>query len=230
MRILFFISFSLIIVNSLFSADHEKLSGGGGGMQFGIAYTPINIINNYLTNYNLKPLSGNMFSFGGNGHGIIRNFVIGGGMYRYNSLNTSKNNTSIISSSIQYGVLNIGYILFNSPNVIGYPVLGTGYYTYTLNNTQKTDLDFIMAIQNPDKEVNLKNSNMIIDFGWIFEYFPILKNKENKGGPCIGFKIGGFISPGTGNWDFGGGNILNAPKMRISGIYIRTLYKGYVFH
>ncbi|MFC2137267.1 hypothetical protein ACFLTE_03730 [Bacteroidota bacterium] len=222
--------FFLLIINLCYTQESVKFSGGGGGMQFGYGNIFLNKLNQELIKNSLPEFSGDMFSFGGNGQGVINNFIIGGGMYRYNSLQKINTDTLLASVGMNYGVLNLGYILYDSKNLIGYPLISLGYSTFSLKYSEKTPLTFQNAITDINHEIQIKKGSPVLDIGCVFEFFPLSKEDKLKGGPCIGLKIGGFFTLNTNNWEYSGGEIINAPGFTPLGFYIRTLYKGYVFH
>ncbi|MBN2518923.1 MAG: hypothetical protein JXB17_00325 [Bacteroidales bacterium] len=220
----------LLIGCKLNSQTNQHFSGGGGGMQFGYGNIFITQLNKALIKNNLPEFSGSMFTYGGNGHGVINNFIIGGGMYTYNSLDKIKSNTFTASIHSNYGVINVGYIFYSQQKLIGYPLVSLGYSTFSLRLSGNNQISFQEAVTSYNQEIILKKGSPVIDVGWVFEFFPLSKDEKLKGGPCLGLKIGGFFSLIDGTWEYSGGKISNSPKFLPCGLYVRTLYKGYVFH
>jgi len=222
--------FLLLFLNfTSYSQVYNKFKGGGGGMQFGYGNILLNKLNHELINNNLPEFSSNMFSFGGNGHGVINNFIVGGGMYRYSSIKKINTDIIIASAGINYGVLNLGYITQSSKKIIGYPLISIGYSTFSLKFSNNSPLTFQQATTNKNYEIEIKKASPVLDIGYLLEFFPASKTDKLKGGPCIGLKIGGFFTLNNKNWKYSGGKISNSPEYTPIGFYIRTLYKGYVF-
>ena len=102
----------------------DKVVGGAGGFMLGFKTQHTSAFQ-YFVNENGPQLSNHLIQIGGEGYGLIKNWVIGGGGYH----NTGDQK---ISGSEAYqvdgggGYINVGYVVFNASDLLVFPLLGLG--------------------------------------------------------------------------------------------------------
>lgn len=222
-----------IILFASFSLAQEKTSRAdkGGGMGYSIMGTgtiDISALNSKLESESYNAMSDKFFSVGGGGH-IIRNngLIIGGeGHALLGDEATSGNYKN--SVYIGYGFLDLGYIIYSLQELRFYPLLGIGFGGMTLKITEKlTSLSFNEVLNDPERKVELTTGGFLLNLAIGIDY--LLKfgeNKKEKGGLVLGIRAGYTFTPVKGEWMMDELEISGAPKIGITGPYIRFIIGG----
>lgn len=115
--------FALILLTSVsFAQEEDKrttIHGGAGYFMPGIQILSIGDLNSKLESKQYPKLSSSFTSFGGGGHAIIYNFVVGGEGHGLVGKDVSNNNYTINLSS-GYGIFDLGYVIFSKYGVLIY--------------------------------------------------------------------------------------------------------------
>ncbi len=215
---------SLLLSNST-EAQQTKRYGGIGFFSFGMADLQQPGLNAQLTAASYTPLQSRQLSVGGEGFGIINNFLLGG---RGGSMGrqqfSSANNTGSIQNS--YGSFLLGYTFALSKKLLFYPLVGFGGIDSEItieNNT--TSNSITAAFVNPNQITVIRAEVPILDFSVNFA-LPIIGNVNGGGGPIVGLSAGYFFSPGAGRYRMNGRDLTDIPTGQNNGFYVRLLFGG----
>lgn len=221
---------SLILLCGLFlsSVSHaQKISrfGGMGFFSFGLTDVKQPGLNSQLTAAAYTGLQSSQLSFGGEGFGIINNFLIGGrggGLGKQQFSNGT--NTGTITNS--YGSFLLGYTFPVGKKMLFYPLVGFGGIDseITIENPTTTN-SMTNAFANPNQITVIKAEVPILDFSVNFA-IPVFGDVAGGGGPMLGFSAGYMFSPAAGNYKMNGRDLTNIPTGQVNGFYVRMLFGG----
>lgn len=221
---------SLILVGGLLLsgvAHAQKISrfGGMGFFSFGLTDVKQPGLNSQLTAAAYTGLQSSQLSFGGEGFGIINNFLIGGrggGLGKQQFSNGT--NTGTITNS--YGSFLLGYTFPVGKKMLFYPLVGFGGIDseITIENPTTTN-SMTNAFANPNQITVIKAEVPILDFSVNFA-IPVFGDVAGGGGPMLGFSAGYMFSPAAGNYKMNGRDLTNIPTGQVNGFYVRMLFGG----
>jgi hypothetical protein len=103
----------------------NKVSGGLGYFMIGYASLDLGNMNSLFKENGYPELNNSSFTFGGGGHFIFKNFIIGGEGHGISGSKSSNTHYDVKMGG-GYGFFNLGYILYHNPTVNVYPLLGIG--------------------------------------------------------------------------------------------------------
>ena len=206
----------------------NKVSGGLG--YFMIGYTGFNLgeMNTQFKDNGYPELTNGSLTFGGGGHFIINNFIIGGEGHGLLGGSSSNSNYSINMGG-GYGFFNLGYNLYHNPTVNIYPLLGFGGGGVTIGMTDKskTPENFNDLLENPARESYITNGGFMINFSIGADFFVLAnKTKNASGGWIMGIKAGYIYNASGNDWYFNNEKITGSPNAGISGPYVRLTIGG----
>ena len=208
-------------------AKSNKETGGLGYFMMG--YTGFNLggMNTQLKESGYPELTNGSFSFGGGGHFVINNFIVGG---EGHGLSGSKSSNADYNLAIGggYGFFNLGYILYHNPTVNIYPLLGFGGGGVTIGITDKNKIpgNFDALLENPARESYITNGGFMMNLSVGADFFIAGSKNENfSGGWIMGIKAG-YIYNANNNWYFDNQEIAGSPNGGISGPYVRLVLGG----
>lgn len=212
----FLIIFLFLIPCLVFS-----LSGGSGYFIFGHNVLDIENFNTALKNNGYKTLSNDFVSFGGGGHIVIDDLVIGGEGHSLVGKEENIGKGYKASISAGYGFFNIGYVVFGMENLHIYPLLGIGGGGISVKILEISSPSFDDILDNPKRGVELATGGMLISLSLCTKYLLDLGSYVNtKGGILLGLRLGYTWSPNY-NWSLDNTNIPGAPDVGINGYFIR---------
>ncbi len=212
----------LIIFLLLFPCLVFSINGGGGYFIFGHNVLDIKNFNDTLKNNGYSTMSDSFVSFGGGGHAIIDNLVIGGEGHGLSGREEDIGNDYKASIKAGYGFFNIGYVIFNVENLSIYPLLGIGGGGIDVKISEISSPSFNDILNNPERSVELTTGGILISLSLCTEYLLSLGEGYGgtKGGIIVGLRIGYTWSPSY-NWTLDGSNIPGSPNVGINGYFIR---------
>ncbi len=206
----------------------NRLSGGVGYFMAG--YTGFNLgsMNTQLTNNGYPELTNGSFTFGGGGHFVHKNFIIGGEGHGLSNSSASNTNYNLNISG-GYGFFNLGYILYHNPTLNIYPMLGFGGGGASIAITDKNKLpeNFDDLLDDPTRESYITNGGFMINFSIGADFFISgIKTESASGGWLMGIKAGYILNTGGDDWYFNNEKITGSPNADISGPYVRLTFGG----
>ncbi len=217
--------FVALLLSSATQAQKISRFGGMGFFSFGLTDVKQPGLNTQLTAAGYTALQSNQLSFGGEGFGIVNNFLIGGrggGMGRQQFSNGT--NTGTITNS--YGSFLLGYTFPVGKKLLFYPLVGFGGIDseLTIENSATTN-NMGNALANPNQITVIKAEVPILDFSLNF-VVPVFGSVAGGGGPMLGITAGYMFSPAAGNYKMNGRDLINVPSGQINGFYVRMLFGG----
>lgn len=227
MKTLSFLFFILcLFVTPIFSQQVTKISGGVGFFMPGVSILTISKINSSLENKNYPKFGNTFTSFGGGGHAIISNFIIGGEGHGLvgKEITTDKR---MVNLSSGYGIANLGYILYEKHGLMVYPILGFGGGGLSLSITERTIPTFDQVIDSLKGHVELSTGSFVLNFALGADYLISFdKNANTRGGVLVGIRAGIIYTPIAGNWTMDENKVSGGPETGINGVYLRFLIGG----
>ncbi|MCX7907937.1 MAG: hypothetical protein N2560_00245 [Ignavibacteria bacterium] len=230
---IFVLSFLIISIQSLnFSLlcqeepNGKKLNGGMGYFMPGVSILNIKDLNSTLASKNYPKFSSSLTSFGGGGHAIISNFIIGGeghGMF------AKEQTTDKVSLNLGagYGVFNLGYVLFSSGGLMVYPLVGFGGSGISLSLTERYIPKFEQVLDSLKGHVELSTGGFLLHFAIGADFLITFDNSEKAhGGVMVGLRAGFLYSPIAGDWKMDDVKVSGGPEIGLTGAYIRLLIGG----
>lgn len=225
-------NFSLLFIMTIsiigYSQESNKISGGIGYFMPGFSFSNISDLNNRLLDYGYPELSTGSLTLGGGGHFIYKNFVIGGeghGMIG----NTSTNSKYKLNLSGGYGFFNFGYLIYKTPAMFVYPLLGIGGGGATLAITDRRNnpSDFNNLLEYPNRESYVTNEGFMLNLSMGMDFFVAgLKSENATAGWLIGLKIGYIYNMNGNEWYYNNTTLNDSPNSSISGPYVRFTIGG----
>jgi len=206
----------------------NKVSGGLG--YFMVGYTGFNLggMNTLLKDNGYPELTNGSFTFGGGGHFIVNNFIIGGEGHGLSGSKSSNANYDLAIGG-GYGFFNLGYIVYNNPTVNIYPLLGFGGGGATIGITDKSKIpeNFNDLLENPARESYITNGGFMMNLSIGADFFIAgAKNENFSGGWIMGIKAGYIYNTSGDDWYFNNEKIAGSPNAGISGPYVRLTIGG----
>ena len=190
---------------------------------FGNSIVNIKNLNSRLEKLGYSEMPDNFVSVGGGNHAISDGVVIGGEGHRISGKKI-KSKDYEKSISILYGFFYVGYSVYSTENLIIYPSIGIGAGRFSLKILEKGSLSFDEVLKGPRRSTRLSNGGLLINPSFGFDYLLSLKKTEKSStGIVIGVRVGYIFSPVKGNWSMEGMEVLQGPKIGISGPYIRFI-------
>jgi len=202
--------------------------GGMGYFQTGYAIFNHGNLNDLLKASGMPELENGSLSFGGGGHSIIHNFIIGGEGHGLVG-NTSENARYAVSQSGGYGFLNLGYLILQKPSFTLYPLLGIGGGGSTVTITDKSNLpgSFNDLLANPKQQSNISKGSFMLNFSIGADYFVAgTKSKNSYGGFMLGLRLGYLLEVNKNKWDIDNQELSGGPDAGISGPFVRLTFGG----
>lgn len=216
---------SVLFWNSATFAQTSNRYGGMGFLSFGLTELRQSGLNSQLITAGYTGLASSQLSFGGEGFGILNNFVIGGrggglGKQQFSNGSTTGN----ISNS--YGSFLLGYTFSLGKKMLFYPLVGFGGIDseITIENPTTTN-SMTTAFTNPNQITVINAEVPVLDFSVNF-VVPVFGNVAGGGGPMLGISAGYIFSPTAGNYRMNGRELTNIPSGQINGFYVRMLFGG----
>jgi hypothetical protein len=214
-----------IIINGKNHSGRGYSYGGYGGFMAGINIFDLSKLNESLNKHGYKEFDENLFTTGGGGCGIVRNFMIGGEGHETIAMTRSGNNDSTgtplkyqASFKASYGMFNLGYIFYKNSNIFNFVNVGLGGSEIEMHIIENEQVEFGDLLDNPRREFILKKESFLLDLSLGANY------KIGHGGYFIvGFK-GGYLFDFTNEDNFN--NIIDCPELNLSGAYIKVFIGG----
>lgn len=213
-----------------FSQETEtnKVSGGLG--YFMLGYTGFNLgeMNTQFKDSGYPELTNGSFTFGGGGHFIINNLIIGGEGHGLSG-GKSSNAEYDLAMSGGYGFFNLGFILYHNPTVNIYLLLGFGGGGAVIGITDKSKSpeNFNALLENPARKSYITNGGFMMNFSVGADFFVrASKTGNSSGGWIMGIKTGYIYNMNRNDWYFNNEKITGSPNARISGPYVRLTIGG----
>ncbi len=222
--------FALILLTSVsFAQEEDKrttIHGGAGYFMPGIQILSIGDLNSKLESKQYPKLSSSFTSFGGGGHAIIYNFVVGGEGHGLVGKDVSNNNYTINLSS-GYGIFDLGYVIFSKYGVLIYPMIGIGGYGNTFQITERTIPTFDEILDNPKGHLEVSTGGLLLHFALGLDYMISFNSSGNsRGGILLGLRAGLTFTPVAGDWKIAETKVAGGPETGATGAYIRLLIGG----
>jgi len=203
--------------------EKKIVRGGAGYFSLGGSIIDIDALNSRLENKGYPKFSKNFFSLGGGGYGIIGNIIIGGEGHGLIEKETSSNSCGV-SFACGYGFFDIGYIIYSTEKLFLYPFLGIGGGGMSLKIIEKESPDFDKLLESPEGNAELSSGGFLIHLSLGADYsLKQYKCKRGKSRLIFGIRAGYIFTPFKGDWEMNDFKVSNAPKMGITGPYVRLL-------
>ncbi len=206
----------------------NKVSGGLGYFMIGYTGMELGNMNSLFKENGYPELSNSSFTFGGGGHFVFKNFIIGGEGHGISG-GSSSNAKYDIKLGGGYGFFNLGYILYHNPTVNVYPLLGFGGGGSTIGITDKSKNpeNFNDLLENPARESYITNGGFMLNFSLGADFFVLASKSENgSGGWIMGIKAGYVYNASGNDWYFNNKETAGSPDAGISGPYLRLTIGG----
>jgi len=196
----------------------EKLRGGSGGFMVGFKSYNTSAHQFFIPDGG-PTIGDNIIQFGGEGYGLLNQWVIGGSGYMSQGDQTEENN-------LQYqihgggGFFNVGYVVHHTQEILAFPLFGIGVDALGINRRVEEDIAF-----EPDRflEANYFIVRTSLELGIGVDWFP------GKKGLKLGIRTGYNVTLSRGNeWRHYGGEITNPdlPENDLDGFYVRITIGG----
>ena len=232
--LIIFIVEGMIITNISYGQEIKadaKESGGMGYSMLGSSFLNMSDLNALLENNGYSAISGSFFSVGGGGHGIINNkWIIGG--EGHSLLGGSETSGNYINSLIiDYGFLDLGYIIYSFGDLRVYPLLGLGAGGMKFKISENlTSITFDDILTTPARNSEISKSGFLLNLAIGTDYLlSFAKTETERGGMLFGLRAGYCISPFKGHWEMGDIDVSGVPDFGFSGPYIRIMIGGGAF-
>jgi hypothetical protein len=206
----------------------NKVSGGLGYLMIGYTGLDLGNMNSLFKEYGCPELSNSSFTFGGGGHFILKNFIIGGEGHGISGSKSSNTNYDLRMGG-GYGFFNLGYLIYRNPGMNIYPLLGFGGGGSTIGITDKSKIleNFDDLLENPARESDITNGGFMMNFSIGADFFVLASKSENaSGGWIMGIKAGYIYNVSGNDWYFNNEKITGSPNAGISGPYVRLTIGG----
>jgi hypothetical protein len=206
----------------------RKLSGGMGYFMTGYSLNDYSGINSLLKTNGYPEMKEGGVAFGGGGHFINNNVIIGG---EGNGLTGSltKNSTYQVKSSTGYGFFNMGYMLVHKNKFLMYPMMGLGGGGTTIAITLLEDAPatFQYLLEDPGRESYINTGGFLMNFS-LNANLIVLGGGSDKGtgGLMAGIRLGYILDPATNSWKFNENKLSGSPDSGLSGFYFRITIGG----
>jgi len=224
--VLFFITSQILTAQE--GKTKNKVYGGAGYFMMGYSGLQLDELNESFKLEGIPELSTGSISFGGGGHYIFKNFILGG--EGHGLAGASAENVNYKTSySAGYGFFNLGYIIWQGKAINLYPILGLGGGGATASITEKTKLtnSFNAIIEDPARESYITSGGFLLNFSLGSDYFFAgSKSDDYTGGFLIGIKAGYILNVTDNDWNYHGNQLSNSPNSGLSGPYVRIVIGG----
>ncbi len=204
----------------------ERINGGMGYFMAGGHILSISSLNTRLANRGYPKFSSTFTSFGGGGHAVISNFIIGGEGHGIIGSDQT-NDKSTLSLSAGYGLVDFGYLMYSKGGLSVYPLVGFGGAGLSLNISQRQIPTFDEVLDSLKGHVELSTGSFLLHFAIGVDYLLSFgKQEDSRGGLLIGLRIGATFTPVAGDWKFDEIKVANGPSVGINGVYLRLMFGG----
>jgi hypothetical protein len=210
------------------TTPQAKQDGGMGYSMFGRSTIDIKDLNAKLESKGYSTMSDNFFSAGGGGHRIFASgLIIGGEGHAVLGEEATSGNYKN-SVNIGYGFFNLGYIVYSIQELRFYPLFGIGAGGMTFKIAEDvTSLTLDDVLENPRRKAEISTGGFLLNLAVGMDY--LLKfgeDEKGKAGMVLGLRAGYTFSPFKGDWTMDELKISGAPKLGITGPYIRLMIGG----
>lgn len=213
MRKIFSVVFILFL---LFAGANSqgRFYGGVGYFDVGVNFLNFEKLNKVLSEKNRAEFKNVLFATGGGGFAILRNFMIGGEGFGFIAQKQDKGDyRSVLLGGA--GFFKVGYIVYQTKNLLIYPMIGLGGGSLDLKTFERKISDFEGGISNPSV-FNANFSAFIVDISGGVAFIPRPW--------MLGFRVGYLFSPIVSDWKEGGEiELRGSPKQEINGFYVKIL-------
>lgn len=220
------LSLALITTYSQEQKPKERIYGGMGYFMTGGQILSIGSLNKRLEAKGYPGFSSTFTSFGGGGHAIISNFIIGGeGHGVIGSDKTNENST--LSLNAGYGVVDFGYLIYSKGGLSVYPLVGFGGAGLSLSLSQRTIPTFDEVLDSLKGHVELSTGSFLLHIAIGVDYLLTFgKEEEARGGILIGLRVGATLTPIAGDWKLDEIKVSSGPSVGVNGVYVKLMFGG----
>jgi hypothetical protein len=232
------ITFNLLSSESSLAQNETgktEIYGGMGYFSAGYQHPNLSALNKALTREGFGAVPENYITFGGGGHSIIKNVVIGGEGHSFSGKHTWTDRPGgPVETALDggYGLFNIGYVVTAKKGLLVYPMLGIGGGGLTLDVSDAPQgATFENMLRNHQQGVKLENGGFLLNFQLAADYM-MQGNEKGRGGLLVGIRGGYMLAPGQwDNWTWNDATIGDGPDASLSGPYVRLTFGagGYGF-
>lgn len=171
-------------------------------------------------------LDNSNIEMGGGGFAVISNFIIGGEGGGYTE-ETVKNETYKVTTSGEFGMFKVGYMVYNRKSISLYPMIGYGGKDVYIKINEDYNINWDDVVEDPKRATKLEMSSAILDLGVGFNYFVLGGgNEKGYGGFSVGLRTGYQINFENNDWKYDNGDVYNAPDFDMSHFYVRLTIGG----
>ncbi|MFN3135999.1 MAG: hypothetical protein ACK44H_10595, partial [Candidatus Kryptonium sp.] len=150
--------------------SQDRLYGGIGYFNVGVNFLNFEKLNQVLSGKNRAEFKNVLFATGGGGFAILGNFMIGGEGFGFIAQKQDKGNyRSVLSGGA--GFFKVGYVAYQTNNLLIYPMLGLGGGGLDLKTFERKTSDFEGGISNPSA-FNANFSAFIVDISGGVDFIP----------------------------------------------------------
>jgi hypothetical protein len=222
------LSFSVSYGNAQENTTSGKYNGGIGYFQTGYSFFNQSKLNDILKASGMPELENGSLSFGGGGHFIYKNFIIGGEGHGLRG-NSSVNDQYRLNQSGGYGFFNFGYLVYQRSFITLYPIIGVGGGGFSVTITDKTGLpgNFNDLLADPKHESTISKGGFMLNFSVGSDFFISGTGSDKaSGGFIIGLRAGYLLELNKNNWSVADEELAGGPDAGISGPFIRLTFGG----
>lgn len=158
---------------------------------------------------------------------MLNNWVIGGEGHGLSG-GTSENQEYRTTHSGGYGLFDLGYVVYSTPLMLIYPVLGIGGggMVVSVTDRSKTPVDFDDLIKSPGREAYIGTGGFLLQASLSADFYVLGSRGEGgTGGFLVGLRAGYLWQPGS-SWYFNKDELSGAPEAGLSGPFIRLALGG----
>ena len=171
--------------------------------QPGFSFFDTNALNQAIAPAGYGNYSGTFLSQGGGFQIVLDRIILGGSTFSQSGFRTASSQGQTIGVSSGYGLLNLGYVLWQEKNFSLYPILGIGSGSSKISSSESLAKLFTF---NSTTEVNeLSSSQIIMDLGLGADYLLDFNgDPAHASGLLVGLKLGYVFVPSPPQWEMGG--------------------------
>lgn len=213
------------------SQSNSRVTGGHGYFNIGYNITEIDAFNNFITNRGFPALEANMIEYGGSGHAIISNFLIGGQGAGFNGQQiNSTNGNYTMNLTGGYGCFDVGYLVFSKKRFLSYFKigLGAGNYAIQIEDVSDRPSELRQVIEGNTNYSNLTIGGFMLKPAIHLDYFAFGDGGEKGlGGFSIGIEAGYNYAPGDWSWSLNENQNVNSTiNLNQNGPFIKISIGG----
>lgn len=204
---------------------------GRGFLQAGYMRLDLDELNSSLSAAGLPTLDDTFLTLGGAGYANRGRFLFGGeGHGVLGSEETTVDGARRLETSGGYGLVRVGYLVFERAGMDIFPLVGIGGGGMSLEIAERSAPTFEDVLEVPERSSSLSTGAFLLDVSLAANYRVLVEDTDEgeAGGLLLGLQAGYTFTPGDTSWDLDGINsVAGGPELQIEGPYLRLSVGGW---